>query len=62
MISCGVSSSNMTTASTLASAASDLAPFGCGIDRTVRRLALRTGRSIAVDADDQPIAQRPRVF
>ena len=61
MISCGVSSSKITTASTDASAARTSARSCFGIDRPIGRLAERFHRSIAVDADDQQIAKRARV-
>ena len=35
--------------------------FAFGIDRPIRRLAQGAGRAVAVDADDQQVAQRPCV-
>ena len=58
MIACGVSSSKITTASTEASAAENFGALRFGIDGAVGRLAERSHRPIAVDADDQDIAER----
>ena len=61
MISCGVSSSNTTTASTDSERREHFGSLCFRIDRPIRRLAERPRRSIAVDADDQQIAKRAGV-